>query len=561
MLLEQNKMLSSQHFKRILTPRQQINVDKKLQTTCQHNYKIEPSADWKYSIVKTNKINPCDGCTKTYPILFTNPDYENDVSYIMNNCSCNEYVGLMNRYLKKTKNKVHYNHDIVENILTDLSTLLKQHFKGPITVQEFLDTKSGKLARRYDAAARSINNNGFNIFKDNKVKAFIKNEIYDEEKAPRMIMGRDPRFNIAYGMYTHPLEEAMMKLPQISKGKNFVERGKQFADLIFGKNILEGDCSKYESTQRHELLRHIELGLWRRLLNDEDFQNVYNLFMAKMRKKGTTYNNLEFEFWYCRGSGDMDTGLFNTLIMYVACRYFEIVNQTGSGNFICDGDDNLISVPQGIKPIDTFKEFGLDAKLILRNDYHDAEYCSGKFIQLTPGNFMYIQNLNKLMKNLPIFRKTKFELKKGAYYHSLGYMYKVMYGNIPLISDIANFLLKSTPDKHVSLDILNEINPSHTMAFQKGTNNIIFDENTIYNELAMCFTGSLSKLRNLIAFYQTSYLTLEKAEDKKQRDIKTPRSRLSTSEIAQLEINISIGINKPWPKAYMLRKIMNYTEE
>lgn len=498
----------------------------------------------------------CD--CKLFPVLFGNPNIENKPCIIMTTCSHNSFIGLKNRYLKEAAPSLTYDVDIVEKILDKLCEELKPHYDGPLSLSTFINNKKGKLGSRYDNAATKILKNGYDIYKHNQMQAFIKNEIYnDDTKPPRMIMGRDPRFNLLYGTFTTALEHAMVHLPQISKGKNFIERGQQFDDLIFGELILEGDCSKFEGSQRLELLRQVELGIWKRLESTTNYYLLSNIFASKMRKRGFTNNGVYFDFWYCRGSGDMDTGLMNTLLMYVACRYFEIINNSGNGNFICDGDDNLIKLPIGqIDYINTFETFGFDAKLNLRYDYHDADYCSGKFIQYKPGKFIYIQDVIKLMNNLPVFRKIDtFNHCKSYYFHSLGFMYRVIYGNIPLFKNIANFLMRSTPNAHVSTEILNEINPSHCEAFRKSTYMLDVDVNMCNVELCMCFGLGMAKLDTLCKWYDNSTISLEKAECKRYNVTKSPHTRLLNIEIEQVYQLLVSGTMSP--SGIYLKRFLN----
>lgn len=468
--------------------------------------------------------------------MFANPLGRDEQRYIMSSCQHNDVTGLTNRYLRETLNTFTADVKLIDAILDELATKLRPFYKERLTLAQFLSEKSGKLLCRYETAARKILKSGFHLEKHSEVQAFIKNELYGELKPPRMIMGRDPRFNLIYGQFTSALEHSMVHLPEISKGRNFKDRGDQFFEKIYGANIAEVDFSKYESTQRLEVLKLVELGLARRLMGDHDYQLFRQLFIAKMRKKGVTVNNTKFEFWYCRGSGDMDTGLFNTLLTWVACRYFEIINGTGNFNFICDGDDNLMRIPVGHGQLtDTFAHFGFEAKLKVVTDYHDAEYCSGKFIQYQPGKFYYVQDLRKLMENIRYFRKTQFSHCKGTYYHSLGYMYKVLYPNFPLYTNIANFLMRMSPGKHVSVEILREINPAHADAF-KGSKHLELGGTLPLNvELGMCFNLSSLEISQLSDWYDAQTINLPPDEDKRYNSSKPPADRLSHHETCLVE--------------------------
>jgi len=510
--------------------------DTRITAICQENAKLEISAEWKHATCIKNKLN-IDCRPTSYDYIYQIPGIIRQDKYIMHNCAHNEFVGLRNRYLKHTPNKVTYNISIVNRVLDELVGLIKPHWTRKQTLEEFMDGKKGQLYKRYADAVRKINKSGFNLNKHSSTSAFVKNELYDEIKPPRMIINRDTRFNLAYGRYTTELEHCIVKIPQFSKGLNFMGRGKQFNDLVFDEScdILEGDCSKFEGTQRPELLAHIEIGIWKRLLDGPEYASILKLFAAKLLKRGFTQNGVKFSFFGCRGSGDMDTGLFNSILMWIACRYFEISNGfKWSGCFMVDGDDNVIKVPKGYTIKDTFAEFGFDAKLILRHDYHDVDYCSGKFIRLNNTSFMYIQNIIKIINNMSIFRKLKFNHCKADYFHSLGYMYKIIYGNIPIYKEFSEFLLRSTKGSHVKMEILKELNPMYDEVLRVSNADIEPSE-AIRIELCMAFGLNNGIVEHIQNFYSSGYINFDGTERRKYRTRNTTRDKLEPMELLKCE--------------------------
>lgn len=505
--------------------------------------------------------------------MYQVPEIIKQEKFIMNGCVHNEFVGLRNRYLKHGDNTFQLDLNLLWDCVKELALLLKPHYHGPCTLAEFFDNKGGKLAKRYNDACDKILESGFDLKKCSKVSAFVKNELYDELKPPRMIINRDPRFNLAYGRYTMPLEHAMTHLPQISKGKNFMQCGEQFRDLIFGEWYLECDFSKYESTQRYILLKIVELGLFFLLLDPEFssqsvdvfFKTVLKitkdtnptvtweyklnslcekldkLFEAKMLKAGFTQGGVPFSFFALRGSGDMDTGLFNTLLTWIACCYFERVNGLTGRRFCCNGDDNIQRMPRGKTTyVDTFSLFGFDPKLILRKDYHDVDYCSGKFIQINKnGDFMYIQNFIKAINNMSIFRKLQFQHCRDTYYHSLGVMYKAIYGSLPLISNFAEYLLRSTVGKHVSTDILRELNPVYQEQFKFGPLEIKWDCTAVV-EICMSFGLNFGILQHLCDWLDTSAIVFKPGETKRYRGISTKGQRRDPDFYRKVESVLNI---------------------
>lgn len=504
---------------------------------CQEGAKLEDLARWKRSVCEKSKLD-IDCRPPKYEIIYDIPKLIKQDKYIMHNCHHNEFIGLRNRYLKSTQNEVTYDTNIVEKILDELCDKMRPYWVRPATLQEYMDDKKGKLWKRYADTIKKINETGFDLSKHSGTSAFVKNELYDELKPPRMIINRDTRFNLAYGRYTTALEHCMVKVPQFSKGKNFIERGAQFEELVYDPfcDILEGDASKFEGTQRPELLVRIELGIWKRLLVKADFEYVRKLFYQKLIKRGYTQNGVKFSFFGCRGSGDQDTGLFNSILMWVACRYFEIINNFNwSGKFCVDGDDNIIKIPKNIKFINTFATFGFDAKLIVRHDYHDVDYCSGKFIQINKMKFMYVQNIVKIINNMSYFRKRQFQHCKKEYYHSLGYMYSIIYRGLPLFSDFANFLLRSTKGAHIKTEILKELNPMYVDVLHRSNYEMVdYDEN-IRIELCMSFGMTTGVYESIREFYKTTSIEFRKDESKRYRSGGTARMCLEQEDFIKCE--------------------------
>jgi len=496
-----------------------------------------PSAPWKYTTLLLKQHERFCNPTK-YPVMFPDPSLHGKTAdrYIMTSCEHNDVVGLKNRYMKVSANRFNIKHPhLFRQAVSELVELLAPHFNGIKSLNELLDKKRGRLRKRYNDAATDILKHGFHLEKHSKVKAFIKNEVYNEMKPPRMIMGRDPRFFLAYAPLIEAIEEALKCLPEISKGRNFEERGLQFFEKIYGDWILEVDFSKFESTQSLELLAEVELSIIFGLIEAGLFGYMTKLWVTKMLIEGYTLHQVFFMIFCVRCTGEADTGCFNTAITWVSVRYFELVNKFGTRNFICDGDDNLVKIPVGSTFVNTFSEFGLDAKLALRTDYHDVGYCSGKFIQIVPGRFHYVQDPRKLMQNLPVFRKKKFEHCMGVYYHSLGYMYTTLYPEFPLYSNIGRFLMRMAPERHVSVEMLNEINISHTEAFVKTKEKVSIDYDLVRVEMAMCFDYTLEEIRRYERWYDNNNVVLLPENNKRYNAEKTPAVLLTAQQLDTVE--------------------------
>lgn len=360
-------------------------------------------------------------------------------------------------------------YSIVKNLAARLNNIIK-----PFDVNNFLKNKKGRIRRRYMNAYNRLIRDGLDLTRDSDIAAFVKLERYFEDgKSPRMIMGRNPKFNILYAQIIEPIEKAFFELEQVANACDYDKCGEKFTRLV-GDWFAENDMSKYEASQRLFVLR-LEHLLYS-LVNTgspEKIDLLDILFAFKIIKKGSTSVGVDFDFQECRGSGDLDTSLGNGLLNYISTQYFQIKNfcpqcefehcknpQCKTYSFVLKGDDSYMSIPRFSKPVNTYAYFGFDAKLVIRKTPEDVEFCSGHFIEYAPGKYKYVQKLQKLIESLTTCLNAD-AIRCGwvaHYYKSLGLMYKQLYKGIPVYEDIADFLLKTNGKFGLNVNLVTSYN-------------------------------------------------------------------------------------------------------
>jgi hypothetical protein len=502
-------------------PRRLVLQPVGISTLCQQGVEFLPMASWKAAKVDGSCAWQC----KESEVLrcFVIPHFDKVEPLVMRNCCHNDMAALRNRYLKESDNDVCYEETIVDDILEELACDILDVNGGlisPFSLPEFVQTRTGSARKRYDKAVQQVQSRGFDPLRDSKIKCFIKNEKYSEMKPPRAIMGRDPVFNLLYGLFTLPLEKQLPKLKCFAKGKDYFERGAWIEDYYGKCRFVANDYSKFESTQREKLLRHVELGLWKRVLSPLDFDRLLPCFELKMAKRGVTGNGIKFDFYACRGSGDMDTGLFNSIVNYVACRYFEKVNQTGDRDFVVDGDDSVIAIPNNHGNCEnTFVQFGLDAKLEYLDDPNSVEFCSAKFVEYHHGKFVLCPNIRKICNNVGTLINKNFQHSVGQYYYSLGFMYRTMFPNLPFFHQLSHFLMGITQNAkvRVNLDMFRDANPTFLDAFKSCEGDQVYrvvDVSRFELGLSLAFGMSRAEL-NMIYDWMSSTVIDVSGRDKK----------------------------------------------
>jgi len=352
-----------------------------------------------------------------------------------------------------------------------LSTKIRNHLE-PFDGDGFLLRKKGALRGRYLTAYNKLVRSGVNLGKDSDISAFVKLERYYEEgKAPRMIMGRNPKFNILYAQLIEPIEKAFFKLPQVANACDHFKCGERFSQLV-GDWFMENDMSKFEGSQRWLTLK-LEYRIYLNCFPDK--KNLLDLLFAyKTMKCGDASDGVSFSFKECRGSGDMDTSLGNGLLNYIATQYYQMENfcpdcrladcklpTCFSYSFTVKGDDSYAKSRIGLtNVVNTYKLFGFDAKIIIRKSSDEVEFCSGHFVEYDVGKYVYVQKLRKLISSLTTCLNAD-AIRQGwvaQYYKSLGMMYKKLYGDIPIYKDVADFLLRTNTDSGLNINLIQSYN-------------------------------------------------------------------------------------------------------
>jgi len=475
---------------------------------------------------------------------------------------CNEEVAITNRLLSgevkgiKLDGEVTYDTKIVASILDDLAAKVKPFYQlGDLP--SFITEKKGRVRGRLEDAVAAILEKGVNPELasvsekgvritdggDFNISMFLKTEIYDEEmKDPRMIAGRNPKFNVGYAKFMTPLELACHNVPQIMGGLNMSQRGSAFQTLLFGGMFLEADFSRFDSTQNHKLLYDIECGLMRRLLSDKDYDLFFDYWLVKMKKYGQFPSGAKFSLYGCRGSGDMDTKVMNTIINYVAVKYFLIKNGFPEDKFIVDGDDGVISVPRATFT-NTFPEFGLIIDVKLSTDYHDVSFCSSHFMKVNgSGDMMQVQNFLRTYNNIGVLKSKTFSHCVGEYYYNLGYMYKILYPNCPGFHELSKFLMGIT--KRVTCfkpALLRELNPYYSELLQGKSHRV--EPATIFTEMMQCYNISAGELTYMMDALSELKLCLPPSMDKRYRCVRPPTRKHSIEQYRTAEMLVDNAVS------------------
>nr|AWY11001.1 RNA-dependent RNA polymerase [Sclerotinia sclerotiorum umbra-like virus 1] len=201
------------------------------------------------------------------------------------------------------------------------------------TKQQVVESYSGRMRQRYQAALESLVEEPRLSKYDRRLTGFLKAEKFNpllKQSKPRMIMCRSPRFNLELASYFKPLEHALWRRWKYGRGGVTPTRvvgkglnGEQRASLIRRKMESVGECESCGSLVRV-------------------------LLQTQRKLKGKTLGGIKFEREGCRASGDFNTGLGNTLVMGSCVDAILRSAESSLGafrtTFLADGDNALVFV-------------------------------------------------------------------------------------------------------------------------------------------------------------------------------------------------------------------------
>jgi hypothetical protein len=460
--------------------------------------------------------------------------------YTFTGCAHNEVDAARFRILKETKpmqpEKIQFG--LLDSIIDELVDVMLPHYEPDYEIEDCLDKMTGKLRNRYHDAYNKLYSQPSDLADIKRVGVFIKNEDLCKEvdhdgqftKSARLIMGRDPRFTLAYAMFVDPLEAALKGVEQYASGKDMHEMGELFGDLIHGEWYAKTDFAAFEATKRPWWIWFVEAEVDRRLMKRKGVSKekirVFNAFQRhRLETKGYTPHGVKLCFSGNQCSGDRCTKYNNSKSNWILSRYFRRYHGLAPRNFAVMGDDGLHKLPVGFDRYeDTFAHFGFDIKFEIVRDYHDADFCSSKFIQTSPGHFVMVQDLRKLLTKLGSVNKVSHVPYLADYFASLGYMYQVVYSGIPVYEDIGKWMRGAVQGRHfVNLELFANGSYGLLSAFKavKKQERPRAITELVMAELAMCFDFTQADYDVLIQFFQQP-LTLQPEHSKVKKH--TPRT-------------------------------------
>jgi hypothetical protein len=307
------------------------------------------------------------------------------------------------------------------------------------------------------------------------VRPFAKVESISVSKWPRNISPRHPHFNFLWAQFTKPMEsyfyhhlgasgalrrwcpagkENGVRNPWIGKSMNKIQRGDAIAykiDLFkrrFGVHpvVISTDCTGLDAHVTAGVIK-CENALW-----SDCFPNQSS-FLKKLTRmfelNRFSTDGVRGEVRGARMSGDMHTGLGNTILTVgMVVTSFRLMH-IDRYDIFADGDDTLVFVhPDDLGQVlvelpQQFLTFGQELKLekVARTIF-DVEWCQSKIIRVQvdgEGHYMMVQNPHKTFATMGSHIHCRTDSGAVQYFADVLYSYSIMYSPIPFFRKLATY--------------------------------------------------------------------------------------------------------------------------
>jgi hypothetical protein len=234
------------------------------------------------------------------------------------------------------------------------------------TLKQTAESYTGRLGKRYTKAYHDIVGNGGPVrHQDTFIKAFVKAEKFNpgqKPSKPRLVFGRDPRYNLEICSYLKPLEHALWHRLKggrkwgvkptrvIGKGLSPWARAQLISEKWASRTdwvCFEVDGSSWEAHMATWQLSGLEHPIYLAAYNGD--KRLAKLLSWQLVNRGSTPSGIRFSREGGKCSGDYNTGLGNSLVMFtvVEATLLSIREELGEFAFdmLVDGDNAILWIP------------------------------------------------------------------------------------------------------------------------------------------------------------------------------------------------------------------------
>jgi hypothetical protein len=259
---------------------------------------------------------------------------------------------------------------------------------------------------------------------------------------PRSIQFRDKKYCLELARFLKPIEKSVYSMLNsnrvrcMAKGQNLTERARDlvtayesFRDPV----IILADHSKFDShvTQDH---LSAEFEFYEKLFGGKRWQRKYLRYLLAMQynNKGRTKNGTRYVTPNTRMSGDMNTGLGNSVINLGMLRLW-----AGDDSFIyVDGDDSVLMMEREsynrLPELATYMlGLGMETKYEVVTQLQDLDFCQCKLVEVA-GEWRLVREPLRMIMRDAFTPKYYTKAARKTLVRSMGYCELAICRGVPI---------------------------------------------------------------------------------------------------------------------------------
>lgn len=326
--------------------------------------------------------------------------------------------------------------------------------------QQFADSYTGRKRTLYQKAVDSLVGSEVNR-RDAYVDAFVKAEKINfsakPDPAPRLIQPRRPRYNVAVGVYIKPIEHKIYKnidrvfgATTVAKCMNASQMGAVFHEKWkkYTFPVAVGlDASRFDQHVSVDLLNW-EHSIYLSFFLGRDKKRLKKLLSWQLENKacGKARDGIiKYVAKGCRMSGDMNTGLGNTLIMCgLVWTYMEELGF--DYDLVNNGDDCVLVFDRHNLPlIDDLPRWFLEAGFTMKVEtpvfcLEEIEFCQMHPVFDGLDYVMVRDIVTCLSKDMVTMKAVDVKASWAYQCQAISDCGMAAYGNMPIFNELYNTL-------------------------------------------------------------------------------------------------------------------------
>jgi hypothetical protein len=296
------------------------------------------------------------------------------------------------------------------------------------------------------------------LFLGNKdIKFFVKDELYEEFKAPRGIVSLPDIFKTKHGPLLSPVEKVIYANKHCVKHIPIDQRPDYLVKELGGAlEYIASDYSSFESTIRPMFRALIHKVVYERFMTYKESKEMFEdlVYSVEYKSKLMKFsypvdpNNFDYHFYDStrpsspRKSGEMQTSLENWLINSLIIEFCAF--KSGARvDYVCEGDDGLIAVRDGQFTFKAAQDLGFLVKEDRVSELHRSAFCGMVFDEECRRNMANPIVTMLRLKHIPAryARASRGHILSLYKAKALSYLY--CYPGMPLLTPLCLWLVKT----------------------------------------------------------------------------------------------------------------------